>query len=144
MLAETYQPYYLPTLLLSPKADTHFAVPRRVEGWVDLSPSLPTSLFSSPSYHSLSPSLLFPLVQLRESGSASSGSRIAKKQFLSDFFSLKWSTWQQLFCLNWFLPVSVNVMFLHHHVHYCMLHGNITADEYLTWMKLFLVFIQHK
>ena len=23
-------------LLLSPKADTHFTVPRRVEGWVDL------------------------------------------------------------------------------------------------------------
>jgi len=25
---------------------------------------------------------------------------------------------------------SSNLMFLHHHVHYCMLCGNIAADEY--------------
>jgi len=25
-----------PSLLLSPKADTHFTIPQRVEGWVDL------------------------------------------------------------------------------------------------------------
>jgi len=32
----THQGHHLHLLLLSPKADTHFTIPQRVEGWVDL------------------------------------------------------------------------------------------------------------
>jgi len=35
-MAATVRIHYRHLLLLSPRADTHFTVPRRVEGWVDL------------------------------------------------------------------------------------------------------------
>jgi len=36
-------------IILSPKADTHFTVPRRVEGWVDLAGWLHTEMFYPPT-----------------------------------------------------------------------------------------------
>jgi len=39
--ARIYTHYRHLLLLLSPKADTHFTVPQRVEGWVDLAGYIP-------------------------------------------------------------------------------------------------------